>query len=91
MYSWCATKVEENGFSTDYGFCGPDCLTHEEAKRNWKTDETFKMTLQYDNSDLLWAGLQLYGNLLAGILSIGLALTTLLPAIGKIMIHWSVL
>ena len=41
------------------------------------------MTLQYDNSGVLWAGLQLYGSLLAGILSIGLVLTTLLPVIGN--------
>ena len=58
---------------------------HEDVmKDNWRKDETFQIYLQYDNWGVIWAGLQLYGNLLAGILIVGLALTTLLPAIGTI-------
>ena len=42
--------------------------THEEAMRNiWKKDETFKMTLQYDNS-VLFTGLKLYVQFLFGLL-----------------------
>ena len=44
--------------------------------------ENFTMTLQYDKA-ALWTGLELYGHLLAGILIVGLALNTLLPAISK--------
>ena len=44
--------------------------------------DNFTMTLQYDNA-ALWTGLGLYGILLAGILIVGLALTTFLPAISK--------
>ena len=42
----------------------------------------FTMTLQYDNA-VLWTGLELYGHLLAGLLIVGLVLTTFLPAISK--------
>ena len=44
--------------------------------------DNFTMTLQYDNA-ALWTGLELYGILLAGILIVGLVLTTFLPAVGK--------
>ena len=82
----CATKTDENeGYVSGFwGYCGPDCLTHEEAINNpWFTDETVQMTLQYYNT-ALWTGLKLYGYLLTGILIVGLILTTVLPAFGKI-------
>ena len=81
----CATKVDENGTEIDnfWGYCDPNCLTHEETK-SWKKDETFKMTLQYKNT-VFWPGLELYGYLLASIVLLGLLLTTLLPAIGKLI------
>ena len=56
-------------------------------KLSWRKDETFKMTLQYDNTDALWTGLELYGNLLVGILIVGLILTTFIPAMGKIIVQ----
>ena len=85
----CATKTDENeryvSGSGFWGYCGPECLTHEEAINNpWSTDETVQMTLQYDNT-ALWTGLELYGYLLTGILIVGLILTTVLPAFGKII------
>ena len=77
----------EDTWAFKYGYCPPDCLTHNEAMRNnWKTDETFKMTLQYDNSILL-TGLQFYVKLFFGILSFSLILTTVLTSIGKIMVQ----
>ena len=85
---WCPTEVDKDGvFQGDpnqgvdpWGICGPDCPTHEETL-TWTTDETFKMTLQYDNT-LLKEGIELYGILLAGISICGLMII-LVPATGK--------
>ena len=83
---FCATEVDGDR-ATSLGVCGPNCRTHEEAMSYiWKTDDRFKMTLQYDNPALL-TGLQLHVKLLFGILIVGLILTTLLPAIGQIMVQ----
>ena len=65
-----------------WGFCGPDCPTHEETQI-WRKDETVKITLQYYNP-VLWAGLELYGFLLACILLYSLIVLALLSAIGKV-------
>ena len=46
------------------------------------TKGNFTMTLKYDSA-ALWTGLGLYGNLLAGLLTVGLILTTLVPVLGK--------
>ena len=62
--------------------CGVDCQTHEEAL-TWRTDETFKMTLQYDNK-ALWVGLELYGHILLWISLIILILTTGVLIAGKV-------
>ena len=67
-----------------WGYCGPDCPTHEETV-TWTTDETFKMTLQYNNS-VLFSGLELYGILLAGIFICGLMIV-LVPVLGKITVQ----
>ena len=84
----CSTKTDENGFHVDQegnvGNCGPDCPTHEETL-TWTTDETFKMTLQYDNT-LLKEGIELYGILLAGISICGLMII-LVPVMGKITVQ----
>ena len=78
---WCATEVDKDGVTgVTWGFCDPDCPTHEETL-TWNTDTTVKMTLTYDNS-ILFIGLMLYGYLLAGIFTCGL-LIVLVPAIGK--------
>ena len=84
----CATEVDKDGIlqgqflilDDPWGFCGPDCPTHEETV-TWNTDETFKMTLTYNNP-LLFSGLELYGTLLAGIFICGLMIV-LVPAMGK--------
>ena len=69
-----------NFWEDPWGFCGPDCPTHEETL-TWRKDETAKVTLQYSNS-ALWVGLDLYGSLLLGIFILGLILTTV-PILGK--------
>ena len=80
-------KTMEDTWAFKYGYCPPECPTHNEAMRNnWKTDDTFKMTLHYDNSILL-TGLQFYVKLFFGILSFSLILTTVLTSIGKIMVQ----
>ena len=85
--TWCATEVDKDGIITtleedgnNWGFCAPDCPTHEESL-NWRKDETFKMTLQFDNA-ALWTGLEFYAILLTCILLYSLILTALLSAIG---------
>ena len=86
---WCPTKITngENGNGNEIGLCEPDCPTHQKVLSNlWKQDETFKMTLQYENS-VLMKGIQLHVKLLFGILIVGLILTTLLPAIRKMMVR----
>lgn len=58
---------------------------HEDTL-TWRQDETAKVTLQYSNS-ALWVGLELYGSLLLGIFNLGLILTTVLPILGKVIVH----
>ena len=77
------------GFTGNYwgnwSYCGSDCPTHDEVlAQAWKTDETIKMTLQYNNSPILWAGLELYGNLLSCFLLYSLILAVLISAMGNI-------
>ena len=69
-----------------WGWCGPDCATHNESI-SWSADETFKTTLQYDNS-LMKFGLELYGVLFAGILICGLMIVLVLAA-GRYLIIFS--
>ena len=90
---WCATEVDKNGiFHGDrtnledpWGYCHPlsdMCPKHEETL-TWRRDETVKMTLQYNNP-ALWAGLELYGNLLTCCLLYSVILTAFTLAISKI-------
>ena len=51
-------------------------------KDSWKKDETFKMTIQYDNS-ALWTAVNLYGNILPFLVLYSMGLSILLPALGK--------
>ena len=89
-WAWCATEVDEDGIfqgsrdnSDDpWVYCDTDCQSHEEAL-TWLPDETVKVTLQYHNK-ALWAGLELYGNLLTGFFLYSLILTVLISAIGNI-------
>ena len=89
-WAWCATEVDEDGifqgspnnFEDPWGYCDTDCQSHEEALTWWK-DETVKVTLQYHNK-ALWAGLELYGNLLTGFFLYSLILTVLISALGNI-------
>ena len=69
----------------EIGDCNPDCLSHEQTMTR-KVVETFKMTLQYDNSVTL-IGMKVYGYLITGIFIIGLTLATLLPATSKIFCY----
>ena len=76
---WCSTGYIHDGYN--WGYCGPECATHEETLMIWRKDETVKMTLQYHNRQL-WAGLELYGSILPWIVFLGLILTTGLPLAG---------
>ena len=92
LQTWCATEVDKDGifqgnpgyWEDPWGFCGPDCPTHEETL-TWRKDETAKVTLQFSNS-ALWVGLELYGGVLPWIFILGLILTTVLPILGKVII-----
>ena len=53
-----------------------------ELLRSWKKDETFKMTIQYDNS-VLWTAVNLYGNIFPPLALYSMGLSILLPALGK--------
>ena len=83
-FQYCATKVDGNGNLLEFGYCNPDCLSHEQTMV-WKVAETLKMTLQYDNS-VIDIGMKVYGYLMTGIFIIGLILATLLPATSKIIV-----
>ena len=75
----CPTALTGN----NPGYCGSDCPTHDEVlAQAWKTDETLKMTLQYNNAALR-TGLELYGILLTSFLLYSLILTALISAIGN--------
>ena len=82
----CPTQVDEKGVETgSWGYCGPDCRSHEETV-TWEKEESIKMTLQYDNTVDLRIGLEIYGYLLSGVVLVGLILTMLIPAMGKIIV-----
>ena len=68
-------------WSDPWGFCGPDCPTHEETL-TWSKDETVKVTLTYSNPALR-IGLELYGAILLWIFVLGLILTIFTPILGK--------
>ena len=53
----------------------------------WRKDETIKMTVQFNDNPALWAGLELYGNILPWIFFPGLLLTTILPITGKAILQ----
>ena len=76
--------LHDIGWTDPWGFCGPDCPTHEETL-TWRKDETVKVTLQYYNP-LLWTGLKFYGILFAGILLYSLILAAVLSAIGTVIV-----
>ena len=88
LQSWCATSSKFVGFvhllfemDKPWGFCGPDCPTHEETL-TWRKDETVKMTLTY-SIPALRIGLELYGYILLWIFVLGLILTIFTPILGK--------
>ena len=93
LQTWCATEVDKVGIFHGnpinwydfWGFCGPDCLTHEETM-TWKKDETVKVTLQYNNPAFR-AGLELYGIILPWIVFLGLILTVILPMTGRVPVQ----
>ena len=80
----CATKVDGNGNGLEFGYCGSECLSHQQTMI-WNIAETLKITLQYDNS-VIDIGMKVYGYLITGISIIGLILATLLPATSKIIV-----
>ena len=57
----------------DYGYCGPDCPTEENA---WLTDDTLKVTHGIDQKEIMVA-LKLHGILASSLLLIGLMVTCL--------------
>ena len=57
-------------------------MAETESLRSWRKDETFKMTIQYDNS-ALWTAVNLYGNILPFLVIYSMGLSILLPALGK--------
>ena len=90
LQTWCATEVDQDGIfqgnpynfeKPKWGFCGPDCPTHEETL-TWSKDETVKVTLTYSNPALM-VGLELYGAILLWIFVLGLILTIFTPILGK--------
>ena len=72
-----------------WGFCDPDCPTHEEIMNNWKKDKTMKMTLHYHDhtTDALWAGLNWYLRSLLVVSFYGLLFTTVMPILGRVMVQ----
>ena len=80
---WCSTIYLDDG--NNQGLCGPNCVIHEDTF-TWRKDETFKMSLQYSNT-ALWVGLELYRSILPWISILGLALTTFLPILGKVIVQ----
>ena len=80
---WCFTRDVLIGTDWHFGWCGPDCVMHEDTF-TWRKDKTVKMTVQYNYNPALWAGLELYGIMLPWIVFIGLILTVILPITGKV-------
>ena len=79
---WCSTIYIDDG--KNWGFCDPICVMSEDTF-TWRKDETVKMSLQYYNT-ALWVGLKLYAYfILPWIFVLGMALTTVLPILGKVM------
>ena len=71
-----------------WGYCGPDCPTHEETM-TWRKDKMIKMTLHYHDhtTDALWAGLNWYAGSLLVVSFYGLLFTTIMPILGKVMVQ----
>ena len=96
IQTWCATEVDKDGIfqgdrltsNEQWGYCGPDCPTHEETM-TWRKDKTIKMTLHYHDhtTDALWAGLEWYLWSLLPISFLGLLFTTAMPILGKVMVQ----
>ena len=84
---WCSTR-DVIGTDWHFGWCGPDCVMHEDTF-TWRKDKTIKMTVQYNYNPALWAGLELYGNLLTGFLLYSLILTAFISAISKMNVKIS--
>ena len=87
--------MDENNqiVSDHWGYCGPDCpqqeVEHQVPERIWyQDDQTLKMSLHYDNTELIMNMLNVYGFLIMGILILCLVLTFLLPATGKIGLYY---
>ena len=95
LQTWCATEVDKDGIyqgdrsssNEQWGFCDPDCPTHEETM-TWRKDKRMKMTLHYHDhtTDALWAGLNWYLRSLLVISLYGLLFTTIMPILGIVMV-----
>ena len=48
---WCPTKVDENGVlvPSTTGYCGADCVVHEDVPLLWKKPKDFEMNLLYED------------------------------------------
>ena len=80
-------RNKEEDQLSNWGFCGPDCPTHEETM-TWSKDKRMKMTLHYhDHTTALWAGLEWYLWSLLPISFLGLLFTTAMPILGKVMVQ----
>ena len=82
------TDEEWNSWTGTWGFCDPDCPTHEETL-TWRKDKTIKMTLHYHDhtTDALWAGLNWYLWSLLVVSFYGLLFTTIMPILGIVMVQ----
>ena len=77
--------MDENGVlsGANWGYCGPECPHHPDDNIRYLEDKTLKMSLQYDNTELIMNMINVYSFLITGILILFLVLTILLPATGQ--------
>ena len=82
---FCSTGEVYDGLN--WGFCGPDCVLHEDTF-SWRKDKTIKMTLHYHDhtTDALLAGLNWYAGSLLIVSFYGLLFTTIMPILGIVMV-----
>ena len=83
---FCSTGEVYDGYN--WGFCGPDCVLHEDTF-SWRKDKKIKMTLHYHDhtTDALLAGLKWYLWSLLPISFLGLLFTTIMPILGIVMVQ----
>ena len=76
--------MDENGEVEIWGVCGPECPDwNDNDNIRHLDDKTLKMSLQYDNTELIMNMIKVYSFLITGILILFLVLTILLPATGQ--------